>query len=336
MHILVTGGAGYIGSHTCLLLLQAGFEVSIIDNLCNSHQESIYRIQTLTGKSLAFHQVDLLDKFALQDAFNQQKYDAVIHFAGLKSPTESVSNPLEYYQNNVTGTLNLCQVMASKGVKHLVFSSSAAVYNPDNPNPQRETSSRAPVNPYGRTKQVIEDVLIDLSQAAPEWQITILRYFNPVGAHDSGKIGEDPRGIPNNLLPYICQVAIGRREFLNVYGSDYSTPDGTGVRDYIHVMDLAKGHIKALETLAGRTGTAIYNLGTGRGYSVMEVIQAFEQTTGIPIPYRIVGRRPGDVAASFADPSRAIQEIKWTAKLNLEDMCRDAWRWQMQNPQGYK
>jgi UDP-glucose 4-epimerase len=335
MNILVTGGAGYIGSHTCLELLQAGYEVIVVDNLSNSKEEALNRVLEITGKSLTFYRVDLLDKAALDQVFAAHPIDSVIHFAGLKAVGESVSIPLHYYQNNVAGTLNLCQVMQKHQVKKLVFSSSATVYGETNPSPLREDFPLSATNPYGRSKLMIEEILRDLYRSDPEWDIALLRYFNPVGAHPSGRIGEDPNGIPNNLLPYITQVAVGRLEQLSVFGSDYPTPDGTGIRDYIHVVDLAVGHLKALQRLASRPGAVAYNLGTGQGYSVLEVVQAFSKACGKPIPYRLTDRRPGDVAVSVADPTRAHQELNWQAVHTLTDMCIDSWRWQSQNPQGY-
>lgn len=335
MHILVTGGAGYIGSHTCLELLKAGYAVSVVDNLSNSYYESLHRVQQLAGRTLEFYKVDLLDRPALEAVFAKRRVDAVIHFAGLKSVGESVQQPLRYYHNNLTGTLKLCQVMESHGVRQMVFSSSATVYGPDNPSPLREDFPRSAINPYGRTKLMIEEILTDLHRADDAWDFILLRYFNPVGAHPSGQIGEDPRGIPNNLMPYITQVATGRLPELRVFGSDYPTPDGTGIRDYIHVVDVAHGHLKALENLPSHPGAVAYNLGTGHGYSVLETIAAFEKVTGIHIPYRITARRPGDLAVSYADPARANAALKWHAERDLEAMCRDAWAWQSQNPLGY-
>lgn len=335
MKILVTGGAGYIGSHTCLELLKAGYEVVVVDNLANSKEEALHRVEGLSERSLSFYRVDLLDKPALDAVFASHTIDSVIHFAGLKAVGESVAIPLHYYQNNIAGTLNLCQVMQKHQVKKLVFSSSATVYGETNPSPLKEEYPLSATNPYGRSKLMIEEILRDLQRADPAWDIAILRYFNPVGAHPSGQIGEDPHGIPNNLLPYITQVAVGRLAQLSVFGNDYPTPDGTGIRDYIHVVDLAVGHIKALEKLASRPGAVAYNLGTGRGYSVLEVIEAFAQASERPIPYRITGRRPGDVAVSVADPTRAQQELGWHAELGLAEMCADSWRWQEQNPEGY-
>ena len=335
MRILVTGGAGYIGSHTCVELLNAGHEVIVVDNLSNSKIESLLRVKAITGKSVAFYEADLLDSDALQFLFDIEKPEAVIHFAGLKAVGESVREPLRYYHNNITGTLNLCEVMAEHQVKDIVFSSSATVYGDRNQPPLTEDMPRAATNPYGRTKLMIEDILTDLHAADPEWNVILLRYFNPVGAHPSGQIGEDPNGIPNNLFPYITQVAVGKLPYLQVFGDDYPTPDGTGVRDYIHVVDLALGHLRALEKLHASPGVRAYNLGTGRGYSVLEVVRAFERASGQQIPYRIVARRPGDVAVSYADPSRAREELHWQAERGLAEMCADAWRWQSQNPAGY-
>jgi UDP-glucose 4-epimerase len=335
MHILVTGGAGYIGSHTCLELLNAGHAVTVVDNLSNSKAESLQRVQEITGKQLIFHQVDLLDRTALDAVFAQAPIDAVIHFASLKSVGESVAMPLRYYHNNITGTLTLCEVMAAHGVRTLVFSSSATVYGDVSRVPIREDFPLSAINPYGQAKLMIETILRDLAVADPAWRIAILRYFNPVGAHASGRIGEDPNGVPNNLLPYVAQVAIGRLPMLKVYGGDYPTPDGTGVRDYIHVVDLAIGHLKALEKLATGPGVVTYNLGTGRGYSVLEILAAFERACGKRLPYQIVDRRPGDSAANYADPSLANQELGWAAERDIDAMCADTWRWQSANPQGY-
>ena len=336
MNILVTGGAGYIGSHTCLELLNAGYDVTVVDNLANSKQEALRRVEELAGKSLTFHQVDLLDQAALDGVFAGDRFDAVIHFAGLKAVGESVAIPLTYYRNNVVGTLNLLESMAAHGCKRLVFSSSATVYGEPKTVPIREDFPLSATNPYGRSKLMIEEILRDLYRSDASWDMGILRYFNPVGAHESGRIGEDPNGIPNNLFPYIAQVAVGKREYLSVFGDDYPTPDGTGVRDYIHVVDLALGHIKTLEKLMEGPGLVTYNLGTGRGYSVLEVIHAFEKASGRPIPYRIVARRPGDVATSFANPEKAAKELGWRADKDIEAMCKDAWRWQSENPDGYE
>lgn len=336
MQVLVTGGAGYIGSHTCLELLHDNHEVVVIDSLINSRAESLKRVQQLTGKSLTFYQADLLDKDQLQRIFDAHDLDAVIHFAGLKAVGESVALPLKYYQNNITGTLNLCEVMANRGVKNIVFSSSATVYGNPPTMPVQEDSPLSVTNPYGRTKLIMEDIFADIHQADAEWNIVILRYFNPVGAHGSGQIGEDPNGTPNNLMPYIAQVAVGKLPKLRIFGNDYDTPDGTGIRDFIHVVDLAEGHLRALNKLAMDPGIVIYNLGTGRGYSVMEALAAFEAAVGKPIPYEVVGRRAGDVARSYADPSKAQRELGWTAERDIADMCTDAWRWQSQNPNGYQ
>jgi len=333
--ILVTGGAGYIGSHTCLELLQAGYQVVVVDNLVNSKEESLGRVMEITGKQLEFYQVDLLDEAALVEVFDRHRYGAVIHFAGLKSVSESVTKPLQYYHNNVTGTLILCHVMSQSGVKNIVFSSSATVYGEPQEVPIREDFPISPVNPYGHSKRMIEQILRDLYQADKAWNAIMLRYFNPVGAHPSGRIGEDPNDIPNNLFPYLAQVAVGRLPQLNIFGNDYPTPDGTGIRDYIHVVDLALGHVKALEKLGSNPGAVVYNLGTGRGYSVFEVISTFEKVSGKKIPYKIVGRRPGDTAISYADPSLAHKELDWKAARDLEEMCADTWRWQSTNPHGY-
>jgi len=335
MRILVTGGAGYIGSHTCLELLQAGHDVVVVDNLVNSKEESLKRVQELAGRTLAFHRVDLLDRQALERVVAGAGVSAVIHFAGLKSVGESVAMPLRYYHNNVTGTLILCEVMMKYRVMNLVFSSSATVYGNPSSVPISEDFPLAPTNPYGHAKIMIEQILRDLRQAEPSMNIALLRYFNPVGAHASGRIGEDPQGTPNNLMPYISQVAVGRLAELPVFGDDYPTIDGTGVRDYIHVVDLAEGHLKALEVLASNPGVVTYNLGTGRGYSVLEVIDAFAGASGKKIPYTVVGRRPGDIAECYADPTRANRELGWSAERGIAAMCEDAWRWQSRNPDGY-
>jgi len=335
MHVLVTGGAGYIGSHTCVQLLEAGYEVTIVDNLSNSSKESIKRVEEITGKKIKFYEIDLVNKEDLKKVFEENKFDATIHFAGLKAVGESVALPLKYYQNNLTSTLNLCEIMAEHGVKNLVFSSSATVYGKPETVPIREDFPLSCTNPYGRTKLMIEEILRDLYIADNEWDIAILRYFNPVGAHPSGRIGEDPKDIPNNLLPYVAQTAIGKREYVHVFGNDYDTPDGTGVRDYIHVDDLANGHLCALRKISNHVGVVTYNLGTGKGYSVLDMIAAFSKACGHEIPYKIEARRPGDIDSCYADPSYAKAEIGFEAKKNLEDMCRDAWRWQSQNPNGY-
>ena len=337
MAILVTGGSGYIGSHTCVELLKAGYEVVVVDNLCNSCEESMERVQEITGKTLAFYEADLLDKAALSRIFKEQKIDAVIHFAGLKAVGESVYKPLEYYHNNITGTLVLCDVMREHGVKSIVFSSSATVYGDPAFVPITEECPKGEItNPYGRTKGMLEQILTDLHTADPEWNVMLLRYFNPIGAHESGRIGENPKGIPNNLLPYITQVAVGKLESLGVFGNDYDTPDGTGVRDYIHVVDLAVGHVRAVEKLREKAGVSVYNLGTGNGYSVLDMVKAFGKACGKEIPYEIKPRRAGDIATCYCDASKAAKELNWTAKRGLEEMCEDSWRWQSQNPDGYR
>ena len=337
MKVLVTGGAGYIGSHTCVELLNAGHEVVVVDNLSNSKEEAICRVEEITGKPIDFHKVDLLDKPALEAVFEGAGIEAVIHFAALKAVGESVAMPLAYYHNNLTGTIYLCQAMKDHGVNKIVFSSSATVYGEENEPPLREDMPRGTaINPYGWTKVMMEQILQDVQAANPDWHIILLRYFNPVGAHPSGRIGEDPNGIPNNLFPYITQVAVGKFPYLHVYGDDYPTRDGTPIRDYIHVVDLAIGHLRALEKLEGNPGVEIYNLGTGRGNTVLEVVKAFEKAYGKPIPYRVVDRRPGDLPVSYADPSKAGRELNWKAERDLNDMCVDAWRWQSQNPNGYE
>ncbi len=335
MRILVTGGAGYIGSHTCVELLEAGYEAVIVDNLCNSKYTSLERVQQITGKSVEFHQVDLCDIEALDGVFSGGGIDAVIHFAGLKAVGESVNIPIPYYQNNIGGTLNLLQVMDKYGVKDIVFSSSATVYGDPASLPITEDFPLSATNPYGRSKLIIEEMLGDVFVSDDQWNIALLRYFNPVGAHVSGLIGEDPNGIPNNLMPYISQVAVGKLEKLSVFGGDYDTPDGTGVRDYIHVVDLARGHIKALEKLVQKPGLVTWNLGTGQGYSVIEMAEAFAKASGQNVPYEIVGRRAGDVAACYADPAKALHEIGWKAEKGLQEMCEDTWRWQSSNPDGF-
>jgi len=336
MKILVTGGAGYIGSHTCLELLQAGYDVVVVDNLSNSKEESLKRVQELAGKTLEFHKVDLLDKEALKSVFDSASIEAVIHFAGLKAVGESVTIPLHYYHNNVTGTLVLCEVMERYDVKNIVFSSSATVYGDPHTVPITEDFPLSPTNPYGRTKWMIEEILRDLHRTDEAWNIVLLRYFNPVGAHPSGRIGEDPNGIPNNLLPYIAQVAVGKLSELPVFGNDYPTPDGTGVRDYIHVVDLSVGHLAALLKLTSNPGVVTYNLGTGRGYSVLEMVSAFEKTSGKKIAYNIEGRRAGDIASCYADPSTAKMELDWSADRGIDEMCADSWHWQSSNPNGYE
>jgi len=335
MKLLVTGGAGYIGSHTCVELSGAGHELVVVDNLSNSSEESLKRVQAITGRAIVFHKVDLLDRRGLEDIFRNNKIEAVIHFAGLKAVGESVSVPLRYYHNNITGTLVLCEVMAAAGVKNIVFSSSATVYGDPSRMPITEDFPLSATNPYGRTKLMIEEILRDLNKADREWNTVILRYFNPVGAHVSGRIGEDPRGIPNNLVPYVSQVAVGKLKELSVFGDDYRTRDGTGVRDYIHVVDLALGHLSALERFKCEPAVSVYNLGTGRGYSVLEVIRAFEKASGRKVPYRLVARRPGDIAECYADPAKANRELGWSAERGIEQMCADAWRWQSTNPDGY-
>ncbi|WDP89426.1 MAG: UDP-glucose 4-epimerase GalE [Desulfobacter sp.] len=336
MKILVTGGAGYIGSHTCVELLNENHEVVVLDNLCNSSLESLRRVESITGRSLEFHEIDLLDPPGIKSVFTTHKdIDAVIHFAGLKAVGESVEKPLAYYSNNITGTLNLIAAMGEAGVNAIVFSSSATVYGDPASLPIKEKFPLSVTNPYGRTKLMIEDILTDLHASAPQWHICLLRYFNPVGAHHSGLIGEDPRGLPNNLMPYIARVAVGQLPKVNVFGNDYDTPDGTGVRDFIHVTDLARGHICSLPKLMATPGVQIYNLGTGQGYSVLEMIRGFEKACGHDIPYEITPRRPGDIAACWADPSRAQKELGWKARKTMEDMCRDTWHWQQKNPEGY-
>lgn len=335
MAILITGGAGYIGSHTTLELLRAGFEPVVVDNLSNSHPAAVDRVAKLAGKSFPFYQTDIRDAAGLARVFEAHPIDSVIHFAGLKAVGESVAQPLRYYDNNITGTIVLLGAMRQAGVKTLVFSSSATVYGDPASVPITEEFPLSAVNPYGRSKLFIEDMLRDLFRAEPDWQIALLRYFNPSGADPSGEIGEDPNGIPNNLVPYIAQVAVGRLDELQVFGSDYPTRDGTGVRDYIHVVDLAHGHIKALEKLATKPGIVTYNLGTGRGYSVLEMVEAFGKAAGKPVKYRLAPRRPGDAAECWADPSLASRELGWTAARDLHDMCRDVWAWQSRNPGGY-
>lgn len=334
-NILVTGGAGYIGSHTTLELLKNGFNPIVLDNLSNSKTESIERVKKLTGRECPFHRVDLRDKETLNIIFDQYNIDAVIHFAGLKAVGESVEKPLLYYQNNVAGTLNLCEAMIQADVKKIVFSSSATVYGDPQQSPLKEESKLSAVNPYGRTKLTIEYILKELHHSDPEWDVALLRYFNPVGAHESGEIGEDPNGIPNNLMPFVTQVAVGKLDKLRVFGDDYPTKDGTGVRDYIHVVDLAIGHIKALEKISDTSGVLTYNLGTGKGSSVLDVIKAFEKANSLEIPYEITPRRPGDAAVCYADPTKAEKELDWKAERDLEAMCRDAWNWQSKNPNGY-
>lgn len=335
MAILVTGGTGYIGSHTCVELLDADYDVVVVDNFSNSKPEVLNRIDEITGKKLKFYEVDILDREGLERVFSENDIEAVIHFAGLKAVGESVEIPIKYYHNNITGTLTLCEVMQEYDVKRIVFSSSATVYGMNNESPLTEDLPLNATNPYGWTKLMIEQILRDVFVSDRSWSISLLRYFNPIGAHESGRIGEDPNGIPNNLMPYITQVAVGKRKELSVFGDDYETHDGTGVRDYIHVVDLARGHLRALEKIMESTGVNAYNLGTGVGYSVLDVVKAFERATGVKIPYVITKRRPGDVAECYADPTKALKELGWKAERDIEDMCRDAWRWQESNPNGY-
>lgn len=336
MTVLVTGGAGYIGSHTCIELIHAGYDVLVLDNLSNSSREALRRVETIVERPVPFVEGDIRDAELLNRLFDDYSIESVVHFAGLKAVGESTEIPLDYYENNVWGTVNLLQVMKRHGVHNVVFSSSATVYGDPETVPIKEDFPLSATNPYGRSKLMIEDMLRDLSASDSAWQVILLRYFNPGGAHESGLIGEDPNGVPNNLLPYISQVAIGKREQLNVFGGDYNTPDGTGVRDYIHVVDLAQGHVKALEKLAAKPGCVAYNLGTGRGYSVLEMVKAFEAASGREIPYKIVDRRPGDIARCYADPSLAERELGWKAERGLEKMMEDSWRWQSRNPEGYR
>lgn len=336
MAILVTGGAGYIGSHTTVELLNAGYEVVIVDDYSNSKPEVLNRIRKITGKDFSFHEVNILDELALEEVFQAHELDAVIHFAGYKAVGESVDQPLKYYHNNLTGTFVLAELMEKYKVKKMVFSSSATVYGMNNVSPLTENLPLSTTNPYGTTKMMIEQILQDVYKADNTWSIALLRYFNPIGAHESGRIGEDPNGIPNNLMPYITQVAVGKREKLSVFGSDYNTPDGTGVRDYIHVVDLAKGHLKAVEKVLATEQIEAYNLGTGHGYSVLDVVHNFEKATEKKVPYVIVDRRPGDIGTCYSDASKAANELGWKASYNLEEMCRDSWRWQENNPNGYE
>ncbi len=336
MNILVTGGAGYIGSHTCVELLERGYGVVVIDNLCNSNAKSLERVRELTGKTLKFYQGDVRDEALLRGIFAENEISAVIHFAGLKAVGESVAQPWRYYDNNLNSTLVLTKVMEEAGCKRIIFSSSATVYSGNNEMPLRETSKTGNcTNPYGWTKYMTEQILSGLATADKDWGIVLLRYFNPIGAHESGRIGEDPRGIPNNLMPYITQVAVGRREFLSIYGNDYDTPDGTGVRDYIHVVDLAKGHVAAVKYVLENDGCDVFNLGTGSGCSVLDMVKAFEQANNLTLPYKIAPRRPGDLATCYADPAKSAEKLCWRAEKNLVDMCRDSWNWQKQNPNGY-
>lgn len=337
MSILVTGGAGYIGSHTVIELIQAGYQPIIVDDYSNSSPEVIQRIEQITNYKVPTYTINILDRQALAAVFQAHQIEAVIHFAAFKAVGESVAQPLKYYHNNISGTINLLEVMQEYQVKQIVFSSSATVYGQNHPSPLKESLPVGQAtNPYGYSKIVMEQILLDLAKADPDWQITILRYFNPIGAHESGLIGEDPQGIPNNLMPYVSQVAIGQLPYLSVYGNDYPTADGTGVRDYIHVVDLGQGHVRALDQLKNQKGVAIYNLGTGQGYSVLELIHTFAKVNQVEVPYQIVERRPGDVAVSYADPTLAEKELKWQAERGLEEMCRDSWNWQQKNPKGYQ
>ena len=337
MTVLVTGGMGYIGSHTCVELLEQGMDVVVVDNLVNSSAEAGRRVEQITGRPLKFYQMDVRDRAGLDRIFTEQKIDCVIHFAGLKAVGESVQMPLEYYDNNLGSTITLCEAMRDHGVRQIIFSSSATVYSGDNEMPLYETSRTGNcTNPYGWTKYVCEQILRDYVVADPGWSVVLLRYFNPIGAHPSGLIGEDPRGVPNNLMPYISQTAIGRLKCLSVFGDDYDTPDGTGVRDYIHVMDLARGHVAAIAYMAEHTGESIFNLGTGKGYSVLEMVHAFETANHVHVPYRIAPRRAGDLPTVYACPDKSARILGWRAEYSLEDMCRDSWRWQTQNPNGYE
>lgn len=336
MSILVTGGAGYIGSHTVVELIKLGKEVVIVDNLSNSSILVLDRIEEITGKRPTFYELDVADKAALRSVFEKESIEAAIHFAGYKAVGESVEKPVMYYENNIMSTLALVEAMAEFGVKKIVFSSSATVYGLNNPSPLVENMPTSVTNPYGYTKVMLEQILRDLEVSDKEWSVALLRYFNPIGAHESGLIGEDPAGIPNNLMPFIAQVAVGKRAELSVFGNDYDTVDGTGVRDYIHVVDLALGHIKALEKISDTTGVYTYNLGSGQGTSVLELVQAFEKVNGVPVPYKIVDRRPGDVATCYANADKALAELNWKTEKTIEDMCRDTWNWQSKNPNGYK
>ena len=337
MNVLVTGGAGYIGSHTCVELLERGYDVIVIDNLVNSNRKSLERVEQITGKKVTFYEADVRDRAMLDKIFETHSdIEGVIHFAGLKAVGESVQMPLEYYDNNLNSTITLCQAMRDHDVKNIVFSSSATVYSADNTVPLREVCETGKcTNPYGWTKYMSEQILRDTSFADAGWSVVLLRYFNPIGAHKSGLIGEDPQGIPNNLMPYITQVAVGRREYLSVFGNDYDTPDGTGVRDFIHVVDLARGHVAAIEYMKNHKGENVFNLGTGTGYSVLDMVKAFERVTGQKIPYVIAPRRPGDLGMVYADPEKSTEELGWKAQFTLDDMCRDAWAWQSKNPNGY-
>jgi len=337
MNILVTGGAGYIGSHTCVELLELGYGVVVVDNLCNSNPESLHRVEELTGKKVKFYEGDVRDEALLDKIFAENEIGCVIHFAGLKAVGESVAQPGRYYDNNLNSTLALTRAMDKAGVKKIIFSSSATVYNGENEMPLREDSRTGGcTNPYGWTKYMCEQILSGIAFADKAWSVCLLRYFNPIGAHKSGRIGEDPRGIPNNLMPYITQVAVGRREKLSVFGNDYDTPDGTGVRDYIHVVDLAKGHVAAVSYVTENTGCEVFNLGTGCGYSVLDMVKTFTQVNGVDVPYVIAPRRPGDLATCYADPAKSAAVLGWKAEKNLADMCRDSWNWQKNNPKGYE
>ena len=336
MAILVTGGAGFIGSHTCVELLNAGYDVVIADNLYNASEKAVDRVKQITGKDLKFYKADIREKEAMNEIFEKEEIESVIHFAGLKAVGESVVKPLEYYENNIAGTLVLCDVMRNHGVKNIIFSSSATVYGDPAFIPITEECPKGTcTNPYGWTKWMLEQILTDLHTADPEWNVVLLRYFNPIGAHESGIMGEDPKGIPNNLLPYIAQVAVGKLEKVHVFGNDYPTPDGTGVRDYIHVVDLAIGHVKAIEHCSDKEGVHIYNLGTGNGYSVLDIVKAFSKACGKEIPYQIDPRRPGDIAECYADPAKAKAELGWEAKRGIDEMCADSWRWQSTHPDGF-
>ena len=337
MAILVTGGAGYIGSHTCIELINAGYEVVVVDNLYNSSRESLKRVGAIVGQEIKFYEADIRDAAAMKNVFDNEKIEAVIHFAGLKAVGESVAKPMEYYDNNINGTLVLCNAMKEAGVKNIIFSSSATVYGDPAFIPITEECPKGQcTNPYGWTKSMLEQILTDIHTSDNEWNVVLLRYFNPVGAHKSGTIGEDPKGIPNNLMPYITQVAVGKRECLGVFGNDYDTHDGTGVRDYIHVVDLADGHVKALKKIEEKAGVCVYNLGTGNGYSVLDMVKAFGKACGHEIKYEIKERRPGDIATCYADPTKAKNELGWEAKRGLDEMCEDSWRWQSNNPNGYQ
>ncbi len=337
MAILVTGGSGFIGSHTVVELLEAGRDVVVVDNLSNSSLTSLKRVEEITGKPVVFYQADIRDREALEEVFAKETIESCIHFAGLKAVGESVEKPWEYYDNNITGTLTLVDVMRKHGVKNIIFSSSSTVYgDPDSIPVTEESPLKKCTNPYGSTKFMLEQILTDIQTADPEWNVVLLRYFNPIGAHKSGRIGESPNGIPNNLMPYITQVAVGKRERLGIFGDDYDTPDGTGVRDYIHVVDLARGHVMALKKIEEKAGLCIYNLGTGQGYSVLDVVKSFEEASGVKIPYEILPRRAGDIAANYADASKALRELGWKAEYTLKDMCADSWNWQKNNPNGYE